>query len=74
LLQGVISNWERMQTSSVVAIQETFFQRDGLLQFKEEHIELTVERRGVDILIERVNWNISILKLPWMDKPLHIIW
>jgi hypothetical protein len=28
----------------------------------------------VDILIERVNWNISILKLPWMDKPLPIIW
>lgn len=74
LLQGIINNWERMDNSTPLAIQETFFQRDGLLQFKDEHIELTVERRGVDILMERINWNISILNLPWMDRPLHIIW
>ena len=74
LLQGVINNWERMEGSTSLAIQKTFFQRDGLLQFKDEHIEVTVQRRGVDILMERINWNISILNLAWMDRPLHIIW
>jgi len=74
LLIGVISNWERMENSSPLALQESFFQRVGTLQFKEEHIELTVERRGIDVLLQGIPWNISILKFPWMFRPLHIVW
>lgn len=74
LLQGVIHNWDSMQNSTSEAIQESFFKHDGLLQFKEEHIELTVEKRSIDILLQRISWNISLVKIPWMDRPLHISW
>lgn len=74
LLNGLIQNWPKVQSSTPEAIQETFIHRQGILKLSSDHLELRVERRGVDILMDTIPWNLTLLKLPWMEKPLHIVW
>lgn len=74
LLNGLISNWEKVHNSTPEGIQETFLQREGMLQFKAEEVLLTVEKKGVDVLLQSVPWNLSVIKLSWMQKPIHVEW
>jgi hypothetical protein len=74
LLNGVIANWDKVKNSSTEAIQGTFLQRDGILTIKKDSIALVIEKKGVDVLLNSLSWNISIIKLPWMKKPMHVEW
>lgn len=74
LIQGMKSNWERMNNASIDAVRETFLQREGLLEFGEEGFNLSIEKTGVDILLDSVSWNISMIRLPWMEKSLAVKW
>lgn len=74
LLIGVISNWEKVKNSSTIAIQESFLQRDGIITIEDDKYKLAIERRSIDILMDHIPWNYSVIKLPWMEKPLYIEW
>ncbi|CAM3458409.1 contractile injection system tape measure protein [Aequorivita lipolytica] len=74
LLGGLIHNWSKVQDSSPEAIQETFLQRDGLITVHPEYNLLVVEKRGVDVLMESIPWNLSVIKLPWMVEAMKIEW
>lgn len=74
LLNGLIGNWEKLKDSSPEAIQETFLQREGLLSIREESLLLKIDKKGVDVLLTSIPWNITLVKLPWMKKPLHVAW
>ena len=74
LLNGIIQNWEKVKNSSPEGIQETFLQREGLIQIQQDKIVLHIEKKGVDVLLESISWNLGLVKLPWMLKPLHINW
>lgn len=74
LLDGFKANWPKMEGSSPVAVQESFLQREGLLSRVENGYNLKVERRGIDILMQEIPWNLSLIKLPWMEKPLQVEW
>lgn len=74
LLKGMLQNWEKLKTSSVEALQVTFLQRVGKLVFEDTQVTLDVERKGVDILLDSIPWNINMVKLPWIDKAIQINW
>jgi hypothetical protein len=74
LLKGLINNWEKVKNSSPEGIQETFLKREGLLRFQTEKVTLIVEKKGVDILVESIPWNISLIKLAWMKMPIYVEW
>lgn len=74
LLKGLINNWEKVKNSSPEGIQETFLQREGILRFQTDKVTLTVENKGVDILVESIPWNISLIKLAWMKVPIYVEW
>lgn len=74
LMNGLINNWDKVKDSSPFAIQESFFQRDGLLSLHQEEIRLQIEKKGFDILMQSIPWELSLIKLPWMQKPLYIEW
>jgi len=33
-----------------------------------------VEPRSFDMLLDRLPWSIATLRLPWMDRVLHVDW
>ncbi|WP_196893041.1 contractile injection system tape measure protein [Aureivirga marina] len=74
LLQGIKANWSPMKTSSDEALKETFLQREGVLIHKENEIELHIEKKTVDILLEKLSWSFTNIKLPWMEKVLIVKW
>ncbi|MCC2545344.1 hypothetical protein LJY25_02720 [Hymenobacter sp. BT175] len=74
LLKAVIGRWEILKNTSVAGLRETFLQRQGKMEWVEERVQLTVETKTLDILLDRRPWSISIIKLPWMALPLYVTW
>ena len=74
LIQAAISHWPSIGDTSVEGYRGDWLVRDGLLQEKEDRWELTVEKRVYDVLINHCPFSFSIIKYPWMEKPLHVTW
>ncbi len=76
LLQAVISNWVILGNTSAAALQETFLQRKAKLFFNEaaSHWQLQVVRTGLDVLLDKIPWGFSYIKLPWMPDALATEW
>ncbi|MAZ73785.1 MAG: hypothetical protein CMC70_11645 [Flavobacteriaceae bacterium] len=74
LLHGFISNWPRMEDTTPTGVQETFLQRGGIVTIDQATYSLMVERRGVDVLVQGIPWNFSVIASPWMRNPLHVTW
>lgn len=74
LIQAAISHWPSIGDTSVEGFRGNWLVRDGLLQEKEDRWELTVEKRVYDVLINHCPFSFSIIKYPWMEKPLHVTW
>jgi hypothetical protein len=74
LLEAVVKNWPALKNTSVAGLRETFLQRNGILTLKDNIWTLRVEQKTFDILMDRLPWSVSMVKLPWMDKPLYVEW
>lgn len=74
LIRAAISYWSSIGQTSVEGFRGNWLVRDGLLQELEDRWELTVEKRAYDLLIHKSPFSFSIIKYPWMEKPLHVIW
>jgi hypothetical protein len=74
LVKTVIQYWDALKGASAGALRETFFKRSGKLSFKNTHWLLQVERQTADVLIERIPWSISSVKLPWLQHILYTEW
>lgn len=74
LLKAAIKHWHALKNTSANGLRYNFLQRDGKLVKTGENHRLLVERKTQDILLERINWNISVVKLPWMKHLLHVEW
>jgi hypothetical protein len=74
LIEAVISHWPSIGNCSVYGFRGNWLVRDGLLTEKEDRWELTVEKRAYDLLIHKSPFSFSVIRYPWMDKPLHVNW
>lgn len=74
LLQGVIANWGALGHTSVDGLRASFLIRQGILDDGEEGPTLTVENSAYDMLLDKLPWGYSTVKLSWMKSPLHVKW
>jgi len=74
LLESVIRHWKALKKTSPEGLRVSFLQRKGLLMRKDDRIELKVERKAYDILLDHLPWSYSIMKLPWMNWPVYVQW
>jgi hypothetical protein len=74
LLREVVRNWPALKNTSPDGLRQMFIQRDGKLFQEDSKYRLIVERKAQDVLLERLNWNISVIKLPWIAKLLFTEW
>ena len=73
VIEAVKANWNPMKNSSTELLRNEFFQRPGKLTF-EGTVNLTIEKKTQDILLERLGWGIGIVKLPWHDDLIYTNW
>jgi hypothetical protein len=75
LLQTVINYWEALKSTSPDGLRQGFLQREGkLTRLGESRWKLQVEQQAIDILLSRLPWGVSMVRLPWMDERLTVEW
>ncbi|MBA3962677.1 MAG: hypothetical protein H0X40_12355 [Chthoniobacterales bacterium] len=74
LLEAAISHWTALEGTSPDGFRSSFLQRPALLRSDEQGWRLQVERRSFDMLLDYLPWGISVVKLPWMERAIHIEW
>lgn len=74
LLEAVVQHWKALKGSSVAAVRQTFLIRNGKLAWKDKALTLYVERTTTDVLLERLPWGFSTVKLPWLTNMIYTTW
>jgi len=75
LIRGMIQNWKTIGNTSISGLRETFLQRKGKLQLKEDGMwYLTVEPGVFDMLLDSLPWSYSVIKHSWMERAVHVTW
>lgn len=74
LLSAVIDQWSILGNTSAAGLREGFLQRNGKLSVKNDQPYLVVESNAIDVLIDRLPWNLSIISLPWLTELMKVDW
>ncbi len=74
LLQGLIQNWKSLGSTSVAGLRESFLQRQGRLQLRDDAWHLLVEAKSFDMLLDQIPWSYSTIKFPWMERVIYVEW
>lgn len=74
LLTAVIDNWSALKKISVHALRSTFIVKEGILRKDTGNWILDIERQTIDLLIDKLPWGISIIKMPWNKELVYVNW
>ncbi|CAM1367366.1 conserved hypothetical protein [Tenacibaculum sediminilitoris] len=74
LLTSAIGYWGAIGDTSIEGFRGNWLVREGILREEEDRWSLIVEKRPYDVLMLKSPFSFSIIKLPWMVKPLHVTW
>lgn len=75
LLETVIQYWDVLKNTSPDGLRQGFLQRQGkLTRVETGGWKLRVEQQSIDILLSRLPWGVSMVKLPWMAEVLVVEW
>ncbi len=74
MLKSFISHWRAIKKTSTSGLRQAFLQRPGLLKKQDQGWLLKIERSGVDVLLDQLPFGYSVVKLPWMQQPIHVEW
>lgn len=74
LLQSIIRYWPPLKNTSVNGLRQSFLQREGKLEAKQNGWLLTVEQKTIDVLLDKLPWGFSTIKLPWMNEMMSVDW
>lgn len=74
MMQVVLQHWGALGAVSNASLREGFLQRDGKLIKKALSWHLQVERKTIDILLNRLPWGLGVIKLPWKKDILQVEW
>ncbi|MCP3925570.1 MAG: hypothetical protein GY714_23625 [Desulfobacterales bacterium] len=77
LISAVIIHWTSgtsLKHLSPQGLRSMFLKRDGLIRVRDATLVLKVEEKSHDILLDKLPWSVSNIKLPWMKSPLFAEW
>jgi hypothetical protein len=74
LLVEVIGQWKILKKTSSAGLRENFLQRNGKAYAKNKELHVQVESSSIDMLLDHLPWNLSLIKLPWMKDILRVEW
>jgi hypothetical protein len=74
LLRAVIAHWKALGHTSPGGLRQTFLQREGRLERGDEAWHLHVPQQTFDMLLDRLPWGYTPVRLPRMPEVLHVHW
>ncbi len=74
LLEAVIGHWSALGNTTPDGLRFNFLMRPGRLIREDAGWSLQVEKKTQDVLLGRLPWGMSMIKLPWMEGMLRVAW
>lgn len=74
LLHAVIEHWQALRNTSIDGLRNSFLMRDGSLSRNDTHWLLQVERKTMDVLLEKLPWGYTTITLPWNNYLIYVEW
>lgn len=78
LLTAVIAHWSALGSTTPDGLRQAFLRRIGRLIEHETleggHWRMKVQHGPYDVLLERMPWSFTTIKLPWMKGAIHVDW
>lgn len=74
MLTSAVSHWNVLKSTSTDLLRNEFLQREGKLDIQDSNPKIHIVRKTQDILLDRLPWNISIVKIPWIEKLIYTEW
>lgn len=74
LLKAAISQWEKMNKSSIEGFRASFLKRSGILWQTDEAWFLRVTTRSYDIILQTLPWSMQMFRPAWNTKILYTEW
>jgi hypothetical protein len=74
LMAAAMEQWTILKSTSTDGLREGFLQRSGKIYNKNGNICFAVESHAIDVLLDHLPWNLSIIKLPWMRELIKVTW
>ncbi|ERJ59853.1 contractile injection system tape measure protein [Sphingobacterium paucimobilis] len=72
MLASILMHWQKVKT--IGALREGFLQRGGLLYTKDDVLELSIDQKAFDMLLDYVSWNYKTIRFQWMEKTILTNW
>ena len=74
LINAAIAQWTILKNTSADGVREGFLQRNGKVFMKNGDICFIIESHAIDLLLDHLPWNLSIIKLPWLKELIRVEW
>ena len=74
MMKAVVGRWSVMKNSHPDYVRKTFLDRDGRLSKRGDKWVLKVEKKGFDILVNKIPWSINPVRLPWREENIDVEW
>ncbi len=74
LLRAVAGHWNAIGSTSTEGFRGNWLIREGILVEYDDKWELFIEKRAYDLLLNQSPFTFSLIKYPWMSKPLYVQW
>jgi hypothetical protein len=74
LMRAAITQWTILKSTSPDGLRQGFLQRNGKLQIRNEQLHIAVEKNTIDVLLDHLPWNLSMIKLPWSGAIIRVEW
>jgi hypothetical protein len=63
-----------LKNTSANGLREGFLKRDGLLTRQDRGWLLRVEKKTLDVLLEKIPWGYGLIRLPWNEYLVTVEW
>lgn len=74
VLRFVCQYWKPLNGTSPEGLQRSFLQRNGSITYEDNTWIVRVEGQALDILLDDLPWEISLLLLPWREEMIMVEW
>jgi hypothetical protein len=74
LMRAAIAQWSILKSTSSEGLQQGFLQRNGKLHTRNDQLYIEVEKNTIDVLLDHLPWNLSLIRLPWSGEIIRVEW
>ncbi len=74
MIVTVISEWSILKNTSIDGLREGFLRRPGKFYIQHDDYYLHIEKQGIDVLLSHLPWSLGVIKLPWLNALIRVIW